>query len=323
MKNLLILFTILLSSTSFANQIEEELMPALLLESSKKDESLKKTESKFVFTFRNAAALKKGKKVMYSIDGEEGKQGLSEENSLELITTPGKHIFQFYYSSEYYEVYTDSLLIEKQHVNRYSVFLQYAEQMIMTEKPVIYLYPETDTTVEVKVDPAGKFTFTYPEYNDGWKFKASANGDLTFGEDTYNYLFWESSARYSIHSNGLAKGYLVRGDEATTFLKEKLTEAGLTSEEQSDFITYWAPRLAKNDQNFVRFEFNETCDRFAKLDITPKPDHVYRIYMLWYPTNQKNIPSEQIIQKVDRTGFTVVEWGGQDLTGTINRASTN
>ncbi|MBQ9925500.1 MAG: hypothetical protein IJO51_05730 [Clostridia bacterium] len=35
------------------------------------------------------------------------------------------------------------------------------------EKPVIYLYPEEETEVTVKLDYAGELTTTYPEYKDG------------------------------------------------------------------------------------------------------------------------------------------------------------
>ena len=35
-------------------------------------------------------------------------------------------------------------------------------------KPVIYLYPDEKTDVSVKLDINGKFTCTYPSYDDGW-----------------------------------------------------------------------------------------------------------------------------------------------------------
>lgn len=34
-------------------------------------------------------------------------------------------------------------------------------------KPVIYLYPENETDVTVRLDYAGKLTCTYPAYKDG------------------------------------------------------------------------------------------------------------------------------------------------------------
>jgi hypothetical protein len=322
-KIILTLAITLASSTSYARQKQFELPTSISLDSTNIDSTLSNIETKYVFTFRNMWTDGIPKQTSYSIDGEQFLGTLEEGTKLTVLTTPGNHVFQFFYSPDYFEVYTDSLYGSGRHLSNYSVFLQLSDVQIMSEKPIIYLYPETDTMVSVKLDVKGKLTFSYPEYKDGWEFKASPNGDLTFGENTYNYLFWESSQRYVFHSNAHATGYLVKGENATSFLKGKLTEAGLTSKEQTDFITYWAPRLAQNDLNYVRFDFNETCNQYAELDIEPKPDNLYRIYMLWQPTNSTNEPNPQFIPKVKRNGFTVIEWGGQELPDSMNNYNAN
>ena len=46
-------------------------------------------------------------------------------------------------------------------------------------KPVIYLYPEEETAVTVKLDYAGALTCTYPAYGDGWTVTARPDGTLT------------------------------------------------------------------------------------------------------------------------------------------------
>ena len=59
-------------------------------------------------------------------------------------------------------------------------------------KPVIYLYPEQETTVSVSLDYAGTLTATYPAYEDGWRVTAEPDGTL-YDEsgNEYSYLFWE------------------------------------------------------------------------------------------------------------------------------------
>ena len=59
-------------------------------------------------------------------------------------------------------------------------------------KPVIYLYPEQETTVSVSLDYTGTLTATYPAYEDGWRVTAEPDGTL-YDEngDEYSYLFWE------------------------------------------------------------------------------------------------------------------------------------
>ena len=47
------------------------------------------------------------------------------------------------------------------------------------EKPVIYLYPEQEQDVSVRLDYDGKLTCTYPEYDDGWDVTAAPDGTLT------------------------------------------------------------------------------------------------------------------------------------------------
>ena len=46
-------------------------------------------------------------------------------------------------------------------------------------KPVIYLYPEQETTVSVSLDYAGTLTATYPAYEDGWRVTAEPDGTNT------------------------------------------------------------------------------------------------------------------------------------------------
>jgi hypothetical protein len=322
-KIILTLAIALVSSTGYGGQKELERPTSISLDSTQMDTTLSNTGTKYVFTFRNMWTEGLPRKTNYSIDGEAFLGTIEEGTRLTVLTTPGNHVFQFFYSPDYFEVYSDSLHSSGGFVSNYSVYLQESNMQIMSEKPIIYLYPETDTTVSVKLDVKGKLTFSYPEYKDGWEFTASPNGDLTFGEDTYNYLFWESSQRYSLENIDYSSGFYVNGRNATSFLEKILTEAGLNSKEQTDFITYWAPRLAQNENNFVHFVLNEDCNRFAQLDITPKPDNINRIYMLWQPVDAGASIGLQSIPVINREGFDVLEWGGQELPKLSFSSSNN
>lgn len=62
----------------------------------------------------------------------------------------------------------------------------------LAEKPVVYLYPETETAVSVSLALDGELTCAYPAYNDGWHVTAQPDGTLTDGSgQTYSYLYWE------------------------------------------------------------------------------------------------------------------------------------
>ncbi|MFT5778218.1 MAG: hypothetical protein ACI837_001174 [Crocinitomicaceae bacterium] len=305
MKHLLTILFLIGTLTSFAKP--EEAMPVYWLKSSVIDTSLTGDKAIYVFEFQNIHEL--NYRVMYSIDGVTETREILV-NSLKIETTAGKHAFQFYYNESFQEVYTDSIDIQPRHKDTYAVPFPAATYPIMQlEKPVIYLYPEVTTKVQVVMNIKGNRAFMFPEYTDCWEFTAHPNGDLTFGKNTYNYLFWEATIRDQIIPD---EGFVVAGDNSINFLEEKLSEIGFTSKEQADFITYWAPRMIKNEHNFVQFVFNEECDEYATMKITPQPDHIYRIYMKWTSVYEGFKVDEQIIPKVDRSGFTVIEWGGQE-----------
>ncbi len=251
--------------------------------------------------------------IAYSFDGIEGTFTPVKNNFLTLETTPGTHQLQSYFNENHYENY-DMVHVEGQRRYFFSVHFTSSEMMILTEKPVIYLYPEQTTQVEVVLAPKGDLSFTYPAYNEGWNVKAHPNGKLLVDGNEHRYLFWESTARYTESQVKENEGFVISGSDVTAFLEEKLTIAGLNSEEQTDFITYWAPRMIAHKNVFIQFKFNEECDDFASLNVSPEPDESYRVYILWRPTSVPRIaPTPQNIPEMNREGFTLVEWGGQEL----------
>lgn len=53
----------------------------------------------------------------------------------------------------------------------------------------------------------------------------------------------------------------------------------------------------------------------AKLEITPAPDTLLRVFMAFYPSEEAvDIPAQEITP-CQRQGFTVVEWGGSQVDG--------
>jgi hypothetical protein len=183
----------------------------------------------------------------------------------------------------------------------------------MDDKPVIYLYPEKKTNVMVNVEPKGKMTMTYPEYHNGWNVTANVDGSIECNGQTYNYLFWEAKRemeRKEIAKNG---GYIVQKENVVVFLEKQLKEAGFSSKERADFITYWGPRMLQFDEVFVAFIQNENCDQFATLSISPQPENVNRFYMTWGEYTSGIILAPQPVVKMNREGFDALEWGGQQI----------
>lgn len=180
----------------------------------------------------------------------------------------------------------------------------------LTEKPVIYLYPEQETTVSVSLDYAGTLTATYPAYEDGWTVTAEPDGTL-YDEngDEYSYLFWEGENNTDYD---FSKGFCVAGADTADFLRKKLAEIGLTPREYNEFIVYWLPKMQENPYNLISFQSERYTDT-AKLDIDPEPDSVLRVFMAWKPLSKPQTIEPQTFTPFARDGFTVVEWGGCEV----------
>lgn len=185
-----------------------------------------------------------------------------------------------------------------------------------TAKPVIYLYPEQETKVNVQLTFNGTLTSTYPTLPpEGWTVTAQPDGTLTDEEGrSYRYLFWEGVANVDWKQDS---GFLVKAEDAREFLEESLTQLGLNELEQNDFITYWLPKLEKNGESFVTFAAEQYTDN-AVLTVTPQPDSVLRVQMLISKVDDSNRAAfqklpEQELPRFEREGFVLVEWGSTDL----------
>ena len=178
------------------------------------------------------------------------------------------------------------------------------------EKPVIYLYPETETRVTVKLDLSGELTCAYPAYDGGWTVTAAPDGTLTDEHGrTYNYLYWEGEGT---EAYDFSKGFCVAGSDTAAFLEDALDRLGLTRREANEFLVYWLPRMQDNPYNLIAFQ-QEAYTESAKLTVSPRPDSVLRVFMAWKPLARPvDIPA-QILPGFERRGFTLVEWGGAEV----------
>lgn len=234
-------------------------------------------------------------------------------------TSPGKSKFYFFYSKSFEEVISDTVKIKDKEVIEVRVYFTRTDREIRVKKPVIYLYPEKEINVNLQLAVNGLLGFTYPSYNDGWDFTASPNGNIQIGEKSYNYLFWESDMSEQNIKKENNTGFLVHSDTLLNFLENSLDKMGFNSKESADFITFWYPQMIKNTTNHIHFLFNESCDTYAELNITPKPQNIFRVGMLWAEAKTNFTPTQQTISKVNREGFTVIEWGGVEMTNLFEK----
>ncbi len=180
------------------------------------------------------------------------------------------------------------------------------------EKPVIYLYPEEETVISVKLDYKGDLTCTYPAYEGGkgWEdLTVSPDGTIYKDGREYYCLYWEGrgNANYDF-----SRGFCVKGEDSAAFLEAVLPQMGLTAREANEFIIYWLPRLEANPYNVISFQ-KEAYTETAPLVVSPTPDSMLRVFMAFYASDSYVEMAPQEFEEFHRVGFTVVEWGGAEV----------
>jgi hypothetical protein len=175
-------------------------------------------------------------------------------------------------------------------------------------KPVVYLYPQKDIDVSVKVAPNGGMSFSNPLYNDGWNVLARPNGKLTNSDNKdYSYLFWEG---IGINLPWPNEGFVVKQGELKNFFQDSLAKLSLNETEIKDFNDYWIGRLQGSNYWQISFIDQPDFEKIAPLNVNPTPDTVIRVMMYAKPLAKPIDLTKQVLKGKARVGFTVVEWGG-------------
>lgn len=278
-----------------------------------------------VVTKETFFGIYKGENIMIDPESQLKKTGTSsnEDNIYEFKNSNNPYL-QYIYNVQYFEYEGEKMSYDeflknhpiffwKDSLGRWIMFS--SNKFIMQAecgKPVIYLYPEKEIEVSVKVSPQGGFSITEPEHGeDGWRVIAKPNGELTEIKtgNPYPYLFWEGQGGIYEHPK---KGWGIKKEEADKFIEEKLSEFGFNQNEIKDFLEFWSPLLQKGDKPylFISFWGNKYMDYLAPIEINPKPDSVLRILMDYKETDILYTGESPKIKKFERKGFTVTEWGG-------------
>jgi hypothetical protein len=278
------------------------------------DPKLSKTQAAFTINF-NEYGIPITQKILFSVDGKTDTLQPDKAGNYDLRVKPGKHIFQFYLDANHYEIKTDSIVIAGGYRTPLTINFTSAQTEVICDKPVIYVYPQESQEVSIRLDLKGEIGFTYPYYNIGWNFTADPDGTIHMNDKKYHYLFWDGKTEIDNTSIDWNEGFIVERDSLVPFFEEKLKLMGLNSKEAEDYITYWCPRMVANEKNYIHFMFNEEYNEYAGLEVSPAPDKMFRVFMLWTKAeenkNAQVIP--QVIESFEREGFTVVEWGGAEM----------
>ncbi len=179
-------------------------------------------------------------------------------------------------------------------------------------KPVIYLYPEKPTLVDVKLSIPGDIYISIPHYpTNGWQnVLAKPDGSLIYEGKEFNELYYESKVDVkNIPRNGI----IIPMSNLSAKLLEITGELGLKKSEQEEFLQYWLPKLNELKKNYIVFSLIDTSEkeRIDGVDINPKPD-VFINFLAYFKGIDYPIAIDPLTLPTPpaRAGFTAVEWGG-------------
>lgn len=218
-----------------------------------------------------------------------------------------------------YPLRIDSLPVRENSVT--SVWIRFEAQPMELphifyglDKPVIYVYAPQSTEMDIRLPFSGKLKLTYPPYENSWRFTAHPGGMLQFGDKQYRYIFWDGELTADRWPMNNDHAFVVTSDTLLRFFEHYLSRVGFNDQEKQDFITYWYPRMQIHKKLLVRFLLNEAYAAIAPLHVTPPPDNMLRLFMIWSPVSGDFTISSsgRDIPPFSRKGLTLVEWGGSE-----------
>jgi hypothetical protein len=173
-----------------------------------------------------------------------------------------------------------------------------------SKKPNIYLYSDRDLTAQVRLAPEEDITISEPVYQPGKGWQAeirdgslNGNGDFLFYEGMVPDAGWQKE-----------QGYVIRADYREQDMASMLGQYNFNEKETVEFIEYWSQHLADGEDYVFYPQETGAVDRVMPLSITPKPDHVMRIWFYAEPLVSAPEPVTSP-ETILREGFYVVEWG--------------
>ncbi|KAL1720259.1 hypothetical protein EV715DRAFT_272119 [Schizophyllum commune] len=227
------------------------------------------------------------------------------------------------------------------------------------DKPILYVFSPrpVEATVRLSLTRDWSLSAIYLSVpiadKDGgqtleWKVQTRADGtlhELNTGLDV-SYLFWEAFPpsspvlgqarevfRPGVTGVSNEDSVLLPVADVTPYLDKVLAALGLHVEARTSFITYWLPDMLKHTHVALRFLDQVAYAHAAPLDVSPEPDVVTRIFMLFRGVNEVELgewegaqakaaePAEMwrevvgvdLEETLDENLFRVIEWGGMEV----------
>ncbi|GAA5970231.1 hypothetical protein JCM11641_001628 [Rhodosporidiobolus odoratus] len=237
---------------------------------------------------------------------------------------------------------------EARKISEYGITYRATLMLILTlrgGKPVIYLFPSDSLpSVDVILTLVSGWVFSalYPLTDEHNADKGGSSVTWTVTADPKGKLV-DLASKASLSSLGFdpshpilsaSNGVVLPFSSFIPYLDKTLTALSLHTSARSDCITHWLPSFSRIQQSgkHIAFRFlpREEYEQAAKLAISPAPDVVTRVFMLFKGVQDgegwrnaaevdwmKGVGVE--VEKVedekveDEKLFRVLEWGGMEV----------
>jgi hypothetical protein len=324
-RQLVILALISLPILGFAKG--KESIPSVWILKDSVSKSIHKDSVKLVFQvtdYYNQLMLNQHPAIIQvKIDGKTRKYTITQKrSSFKFPLSKGKHRLSFFLNANFEELHFSNELIGGHY---YEIGLNFqglgnSNNQIMVEKPVIYLYSESEQAFNLKIETDAHIQFTYPLYEDEWKGITSSNGTIQVNGSNYPYLFWDAELPLENLKLDWSNADQITRSQVAEYLSKQLNHLGFNPKEKTDFITYWAPRMEKMNYLQLLWIQDESINPIASLTISPN-FHQNRIYLIFQETDQPLEetlnPKTKSLKPMNRTGNYLVEWGGIEIQSNL------
>lgn len=200
----------------------------------------------------------------------------------------------------------------------------WVKKWVQESKPAIYIYPEKETDVTIKLNPLGYLTVSDPPYDPekGWNVRIKPDGQITdnIHHSTFNNINTSTSYSYLYYEAQLSEspdpksGIILGITNFESRITELLKVTGLNDKEIADFVEYWTPRLKSTGKHYflVYFLSPEEIERIEPVQISIPIETSIRVRTYFKPLYKPiGIPVQTLLPFRDlRKGNAIVEWGG-------------
>ena len=179
------------------------------------------------------------------------------------------------------------------------------------DKPNLYLYPEVDTPMSVRVHTTNRqhMVASAPEHGDrGWRGVAHPDGTFSVDGERWPFLFYEVSlAPWQSRSFQRSEGWCLPEEGAVDAMAELLGDYGFNAGERDDFVDAWIHDLPPNRGGYAVYPQHRVAHT-AGLELS-RSLPVERLWLVVEDGAGCTALPEPVVLPMERRGAHGVEWG--------------